>query len=106
MSATRRLKTARKTKTKMAQAFAALKSGELTIYQVLDDPSHVLGRCSVFDVLRRTKGLGETGAEHVLKEAHVWPLKKVSTLSQHEMKILKSALPDRVLRFPLNSHRK
>jgi hypothetical protein len=99
-SARKRLKGARAKRSKIASTFAHLKSGNVTLYEILDDPPDCLGRCTVFDVLRHGKGLGKTGAEKLLRDTEIWPLTKINQLTAIDRAELASQLPDRVPKTP------
>jgi hypothetical protein len=101
-SARKRLKGARARRREIASAFAHLKSGNVTLYEILDTPPDCLGRCTVFDVLRHGKGLGKAGAEKVLRDTEIWPLTKIKDLTAIDRAELASHLPDRVLKKPLS----
>lgn len=100
MSARRRLKHARKVRHRIAHVFSELASGATTLYIVLERPPACLTHVRVYDVLRRSKGLGPQGAEKVLKRAEVWPLRTVGELTPDECKSLIASLPPRVPRYP------
>jgi hypothetical protein len=95
-SARKRLKGARARRREIASAFAHLKGGNVTLYEILDTPLDCLGRCTVFDVLRHGKGLGKAGAEKVLRDTEIWPLTKMKDLTAIDRAELASQLPDRV----------
>lgn len=97
-SNSKRLKKARRTRSLIAQTFAALENDQLTVTDVLGDPPACLRRIRIYDVLRRLPHLNRDGAETVLQHAKVWPLATLGNLTPAEKGRIFAHLPPRVRR--------
>lgn len=92
----RNLKRARRIKSSIALDLRRLKTGNITLRSVLEDPeSTSLKHCAVFNVLKSAPHLGEKGAKRVLLEAKVWPYDKLGTIDQFHREEILSNLPAR-----------
>lgn len=96
MSATKRLRRARKIRHQMASQLRQLENGGITIWDVLEDPSPTLKRVRVYDVMRRTPKLGSAGAKKILMRLEIWPMERVGNLSLNKRRKILAALPERV----------
>ena len=92
----RQLAKARRVRSSITDETRALKNDRITLQSVLEDPeSFSLGRCRVFDVLRRAPHLGEKGAKKVLLEAKVWPLDRLRDVPLFDREEILKCLPPR-----------
>jgi hypothetical protein len=96
-TAQRRLAEARSIRHHQAQILEQLRDGDISIKRVLERPGDASGRLSVHLLLTNTRHIGERGAEHICKRAHVWPTHRLGKLSEKERADLVDALPPRVL---------
>lgn len=96
MSATKRLKIARKRRHQTATFFRRLHDGQITLQSSLEDPPRCLNNVSVYDLLRRAPHLNRKGAEKVLKETKIWPITTVGQLSEDDRMRILTHLPPRV----------
>ena len=96
----RRLSKARRTRSRMTSELRALSSGQIHITDVLVNPPDALGRCHVYDVLRRTPKLGDEGAKSLCVRFKLWPYDKLSSIPLEQRKNLFAALPERVKNYP------
>lgn len=95
-SRTSNLTRARKIKAAINDEFGSMKRDEITLVDVLRDPSqYQMRRCDIWDVLRRAPKLGEKGAKRVLLYAGVWPHDKLGDLSTQQRDDILSWLPPR-----------
>lgn len=93
------LKRARLIRSKIAYETKRMKSGDVALESVLEDPySSSLGRLQVYALLRRAPGLGDKGARKVLLECKVWPLDRVRDLEQFVREEIIKDLPPRARR--------
>lgn len=92
----KRLAKARRTRSRIAQQFAALENGQTNAVGVIRTPPPCLGRIRIYDVLRRLPKLDRDGAENVLQRAKVWPLTTMDNLTKEEKARILLALPPRV----------
>lgn len=92
----RNLKRARRIKSSIATDLRRLKTGQLALRSVLENPqSTSLKHCQVFNVLKSAPNLGEKGAKRVLLQSRVWPMDKLGTLSAIELDEILLNLPAR-----------
>jgi hypothetical protein len=82
-------------RTHTASTFRQLENGHISIEDVLRKPPHTLKKVSVYDVLRRSPGLGKVGSEKLLMRLEVWPLTTLGELSLQERKKILEHLPPR-----------
>lgn len=93
----KRLQKARRVRHLIASEFRALESGQLNVSDALGNPSPVLKRVKVYDVLRRVPGLGEETIKKVLgKHLRIWPMDRIGALSEKQRHDILAALPPRV----------
>src|SRR5438445_7205309 len=95
MARTRNIKKAQKTRSHIAQVFAALAHEHITLTDVLRRPPTCLNRVLIYDVLRRSPHLGKEGAEKVLKMSKIWPLTRTGALAPEERSAIITHLPPR-----------
>lgn len=92
----RNLKRARRIRSLTALDMRRLRSGDITLRSVLEDPqSTSLRFCGVFDVLKNAPNLGEKGAKRVLLESRVWPLDRLGALTVMQREEILMNLPAR-----------
>src|SRR5882757_3044628 len=92
----KQIKQAQKQRTQIAQVLRAVSNGHVTPDELLQRTPACLGRVRVFDVVRRFPHLKGDGAEHVLLNAKVWPLKRMRVLTSEERNAILANLPPRV----------
>lgn len=90
---------ARKTKTRIGQTFRALENGQLNPADVIRHPPGCLAKIRVYDVLRRFPKLSRDGAEKVLRDEKVWPLRTMGDLTEPEKLRILHGLPLRVRNY-------
>lgn len=75
---------------------AALKSGEMTVAQLLERSSEeVVGKTKVADVLRSLPGVGEKKADRLLDELGIKPSRRVRGLGTNQRRRLLQEFGDR-----------
>jgi hypothetical protein len=95
MTTRKQIRKAQKTRSLIARTFDAIRNGVITPADVLHQTPACLGRVRVYDVVRRFPHLQGDGAENVLRHAKVWPLKRMSTLTEDERRAILAHLPPR-----------
>lgn len=95
----RRLSKARTIRSRMTSEMRALARGHITIQDALEDPSDALGRCHIYDVLRRTPKLGDEGAKALCVRFKIWPHDRLSSIPLEQRRNIYAALPERVKNF-------
>lgn len=93
--AQKRLEAARRQRSAGASCLRALRMGHITVGKILESVPDDVGHCRVYDVLRATPKLNDDGAQHVLMEAKVWPLKRMRELTDEELRVIGRKLPAR-----------
>lgn len=93
----RRLRKARKVRSRMSAELRELHDANINLVDALASPGSFLGlsKCRVYDVLRRAPHMGDAGAKRVLLTVKVWPLDRLSEVSQFEREEIIKALPSR-----------
>lgn len=91
----RRLKTARKVRRQIRGSFDALRTGRVTIEDVLRTPPDALGRVSIYQVMLHAPGLGPTGIKKCLQKSKIWPEDKLGQVSQEDRETVIKNLPPR-----------
>lgn len=93
---TKRLAKARKMRVRMGNQLKELSDGRKSIEDILRMPTVPLARCRIYDVLRRTPGLGTAGAKKILQTNNIWPEDRLGQLSIEERQAIIESLPQRV----------
>jgi transposase len=77
-------------RTVRADVKARLKSGELTVDQVIGngDGDEALGRLKVLDLLKALPGVGEVRAAAIMKDVGIAPTRRVRGLGIHQRRAL------------------
>lgn len=83
----------------MTSEMRALSEGRIKPRDALEDPSDVLGRCHMYDVLRRLPKLGDVGAKGLCLRFKIWPLEPLADVPFEQRRNLYAALPERVKNF-------
>ncbi len=92
----KRLAKARRIRTRIGLEFKRLEKGQITLRDVLEDPSETpLRRARIYDVLRRSPHMGKSGAKKVLLDAQVWPLDKLGDIELYDREEILKSLPPR-----------
>lgn len=95
-TAAKRLKKGRKIRHQMSSELRALSSGQIRIEDAIRAPSNALGRCRIYDVLRRAPKLGNEGAKALCVHFKLWPHDRLSSIPLEQRENLIAALPERV----------
>lgn len=95
-TASKRLKNARRQRVKIASQLRALKTGALSLTDVLQDPPDALKRVSVWTLMTHSHKLGPDGAKKVLVHAKVWPEDRLGSLDKDARQRIIQHLPPRV----------
>lgn len=99
MSATRRLKKARKTRHQISTEMKLLERGHSTVYDLLETPPQAVKSVAIYTFLRRTPKLGPDGAKKILMTLHIWPEDRIGALSLAQRRSILEALPHRVEKY-------
>lgn len=91
----KRLRKARRIRHRMSSELEQLASGRIHIENVLRNPSDALGRCRIYDVLRRTPKLGDQGSRRLLETHNIWPEDRLAAVPPEKRGVLIASLPDR-----------
>lgn len=77
-------------RTARAEVKSRLKSGELTVSEVIDGRStdDAVGRLKVLDLLKALPGVGEVRAAGIMNEVGIAPTRRVRGLGVHQRKAL------------------
>lgn len=97
-SRAKRLKKARRIRHLIASEFRALEKGTLSARDALENPSPVLKRVRVYDILMRVPGIGEESAKKILHGGQlnpIWPMERLGALSREQRHEIIAALPPR-----------
>jgi hypothetical protein len=94
----KRMAKARRAKSQIEKTFDALRNGQLTVTELLQEPPACLGRVRIYNLLCKVPRLDKDGAENVIRRAKVWPLTTMSNLTRDERRALLRELPPRVKR--------
>lgn len=90
------LKRARRIRSKQFREGRLMKSGELHVSDVLQDPqAYSLGRLQVYTLLRRAPGLSDKGAKKICLGLKIWPMDRVRDLDQYIREEIINDLPPR-----------
>lgn len=95
MSATRRLRVARQTRSRIASTFELMHSGALTLEHVLRSPPRHLNHVRVHVLIEHAPKMGEAGTKKVLRLAGVWPTDCIGNLSEGQREEIIKHLPPR-----------
>jgi hypothetical protein len=95
MSATRRLREARRTRGKISLTFLNMRSGSLSLEDVLRSPPRHLNHVRVHTLIEHAPKMGEAGAKKVLRLAGVWPTDCIGKLSLDQREKIIKHLPPR-----------
>ena len=95
----KRLAKGRKIRRHMSSELHRLSTGKIRLEDVLRDPSDALGRCRIYDVMRRAPKLGEEGTRKVLERYRVWPNDRLGSIPPEKRSVIIAALPERVKNF-------
>lgn len=86
---------ARAVRLRKAAIMRALGDGSLSVKATLRAPPNEVKKCTVFDLIAGSRGMGPTGTERALNEARVSPVKRVGNLTTTEVKAIIHKLPKR-----------
>lgn len=91
-----RLSKGRRIRSLMTSEMRRLSKGHIHIEDAIRDPSDALGRCAIYDVLRRAPGIGERTARKLCIRFQLWPHDSVASIPAEQRENLIAALPDRL----------
>lgn len=94
VSKTKRLRNARKKRTKAARILGHLEDGAYPLENLLYNPVGI-GHVRLYTLMKRTPGLGEQGIKRCLFKAKVYPMTRLDQLSQEEVERVVHYLPPR-----------
>lgn len=97
-NSSRQLKKARQARSQAAVEMRALRLGNITLRELLENPERYEGlcRCAIYDVLRKAPKFGKDGAKKLLLHVNVWPLDQLRFLTKREREAILANLPPRV----------
>jgi hypothetical protein len=91
----RSTKQANRARRKIARTFHDISTHRISVTDVLYQTPSCLQRIRVYDVTRRFPGLGDEGADKVLKRAKVWPNIRMGKLDDSHREAILANLPPR-----------
>lgn len=94
-TAARRLKNARKKRSRIASTLKRLRDDQLNVADVLESPPRYLGSVRIHVLLENTHNLGEAGVKKVLEKSKVYAAARLAQLEDEELQRIIRNLPPR-----------